>query len=338
MQSIAIDLGNNNTRVWVAGRGLVVDEPTVIAVRVDSPSRRTVLCMGQRAWEMIGKVPGDIRAVRPMARGVIDDYALVESMLSLLIAEHGRKRLRRAPRLLIGFPLGTTPVEKRAVIDASFTAGASQVYTLAEPVAAAIGAGLSIREPQASMIVELGGGTTEIALLSLCGVVMSKSVQVGGDDMDEAIVNHVRETRQFRIGQAQAATLKHAIGSAMADSADQVLSVRGKNIRTGLPDSLSVAGGAVYEAIRPLCNAIADAVLETLSRCPPELAGDLHARGLVLTGAGALLRDIDRFLAARLCIPIARAEKPEHAVIRGLGQCLEQFSTWKELLEPARQV
>jgi rod shape-determining protein MreB len=321
---MAIDLGTANTLVALAGEGIVLNEPSVVAI--DNEANR-VLSVGTEAREMIGRNPGNISVERPLADGVIADYDVTEAMLSYFINKANPKtRLwQPKPRVVICIPCGVTSVEKRAVFEATIQAGARQAFLIEEPMAAAIGAGLPVEEPTGSMVVDIGGGTTEVAVISLNGVVYSSSVRIGGDRFDEAIINYVRRNYGSLIGEATAERIKHGIGSAYPDDEVREIEVRGRNLAEGVPRGFTMNSNEILEALQEPLTGIVSAVMVALEQCPPELASDISERGMVLTGGGALLRNLDRLLMEETGIPVVVAEDPLTCVARGGGKALEMI-------------
>jgi len=331
---MGIDLGTCNTLVCVRGEGIVLNEPSVVAVKKGT---NRVLndgnAVGLVAKEMIGKTPGTITAIRPLKDGVIADFDITEAMLGYFIRKvHGRRNFFR-PRVLIAVPWGITAVEKRAVFNSAERAGARRVYLIEEPKAAAIGAGLPIAEPTASMIVDIGGGTTEIAILSLADIATCESLRVAGDDFDEAIINYMKRTYNLMIGPQMAERVKIEIGSAAPLPEELTMNVRGRDMISGLPRQTVVTSDEIRDALREPIGLITEAVLRTLEKAEPELAADLVENGITLGGGGALLRGIDQVMAEATGLEVRRAEDPLTCVARGTGICLENLNLWKETLE-----
>jgi len=322
---MAIDLGTANTLVYVKGEGIVLSEPSVVAINQNTGKVRAV---GNEAKNMIGRTPGNIVAIRPMKDGVIADFDITERMLRYFIQKvHNRKRLA-SPRVAISVPSGITAVEKRAVTESALQAGAKKVFTIEEPMAAAIGADLPVQEAQGCMIVDIGGGTTEVAVISLGGIVFSKSVRVAGDEMDEAIIQHLKRTYNILIGERTAEQIKIAIGSAFPLKDELELQVKGRDQVLGLPKILTVTSDEIREAMREPVSAIVDAVRVTLERTPPELSADIVDRGIVLAGGGALLRGLDQLLKKETGLHVAVAEDPLTAVVLGAGKYLEALNNF----------
>jgi rod shape-determining protein MreB len=327
---LAIDLGTANTCVYVKGRGIVLREPSVVAVRKDLRNNR-VLAVGMEAKKMLGKTPGNIDAIRPMKDGVIADFEITEAMLRYFIAKvHNSRRLVR-PRIMICVPTGITQVEKRAVKESAQSAGAREVYLIEEPMAAAIGANLPIQEPTSNMIVDIGGGTTEVAVISLAGIVYSKSVRVGGDKMDESIMNHVKRKYNMLIGEASAENIKMSIASASPLHPELEMEVKGRDLVTGIPQNIIITSEEVRKAISEQVDAIVLAVRVALEQTPPELAADIVDRGIVLTGGGALLKGLDQLLRNETSLPITVVEDPLSTVVIGTGRALDNIHILKEV-------
>ena len=319
---MGIDLGTANTLVYVKGQGIVLSEPSVVAINRDN---NEVLAVGDEAKSMIGRTPGNIVAIRPMKDGVIADFEITEAMLRYFMAKvHNRRRLV-TPRVAISVPSGITSVEKRAVTESARNAGAKQVFTIEEPMAAAIGAGLPVQEPQGCMIVDIGGGTTEVAVISLGGIVFPKSVKVAGDEMDQAIIQHLKRTYNMMVGERTAENIKIAIGSAFPLKDELELQIKGRDQVMGLPKILTVTSEEIREALRDPVSAIVDGVRTTLERTPPELSADIVDRGVVLAGGGALLRGLAQLLSKETGLHVTVAEDPLTAVVLGTGQYLEQL-------------
>lgn len=328
---LAIDLGTANTLVYVKGDGIVLNEPSVVAVKRGDRGDNKVLAVGKEAKMMLGRTPGNIVAIRPMKDGVIADFEITEAMLRYFIRKvHGRRRLVR-PRIIVGVPSGITQVEKRAVRESAESAGAREVYFIEEPVAAAIGAGLPITEPKASMVVDIGGGTTEVAVISLGGIVYCKSVRVAGDKMDEAIVEYIKRRYQLLIGVGTAEIIKTTIGTACAGNRVDTVEVKGRDLVRGIPKILTMGSDEVREAISEQINTIVQTVHIALEQTPPELAADLVDSGIVLAGGGALLKDLDVLIRSETNLPITIAEEPLSVVAVGAGKALSNLSMLKGL-------
>lgn len=328
---LAIDLGTANTLVYVKGRGIVASEPSVVAVRKDHRGAKRVLAVGKEAKEMLGRTPGDIEAIRPMRDGVISDFEVTEAMLRYFIRKaHNRNTLVR-PRIIVCVPFGITEVEKRAVKESAESAGAREVYLIEEPMAAAIGAGLPITEPSGNMIVDIGGGTTEVAVISLAGIVFSKSVRVAGDKMDEAIVQHIKRNYNLLVGERTAEWIKINLGNAFPDTEPETMEIKGRDLVTGIPRILQINSDEVREAITEPLHAIVDAIKVTLERTPPELAGDIVDKGIVMAGGGALLKGIDKLIREETGLPVSIAEDPLTCVVIGSGKALDELDVLREI-------
>jgi rod shape-determining protein MreB and related proteins len=322
---LAIDLGTANTLVYLKGKGIVVSEPSVVAVQKDRMGQSKVLAVGMEAKKMLGRTPGSIVAIRPMKDGVIADFDITEEMLRYFIQKvHNRKTLVR-PRIIICVPSGITQVEKRAVKESAESAGAREVYLIEEPMAAAIGAGLPITEASGNMIVDIGGGTTEVAVISLAGVVYAKSVRVGGDKLDEAIVQHLKRKYNLLIGERTAEQIKIEIGSALPESEIRRMEVKGRDLVSGIPKTLEINSSEILEALTETVNAIVEAVRVALERTPPELAADIVDKGIVLAGGGAYLRNLDQLLREETGLPVVIAEDPLSCVALGSGKVLDEL-------------
>ncbi len=322
---LAIDLGTANTLVYVKGKGIVTNEPSVVAVRNDAQGGKRILAVGMEAKNMLGRTPGSIVAIRPMKDGVIADFEITEAMLRYFIERAHNRRTMVKPRIIICVPYGITEVEKRAVRESAESAGAREVYLIEEPMAAAIGAGLPITEPSGNMIIDIGGGTTEVAVISLAGIVYSKSVRVGGDKMDEAIVNYLKRKYNLLIGERTAEQIKIEIGTAYPDEKVHKMNVKGRDLVAGIPKTIEVVSEEIREAITEPVNTIVDAVRVALEKTPPELAADIVDKGIVLAGGGALIRNLDVLLQEETGLPIMVAEDPLSAVVIGSGKALDQI-------------
>ncbi|HQB31391.1 MAG TPA: rod shape-determining protein [Syntrophales bacterium] len=328
---LAIDLGTANTLVYVRGKGVVLSEPSVVAVHRDSRGMQKVLAVGEEAKRMLGRTPGNIVAIRPMKDGVIADFEITEAMLRhFILRVHNRKALVR-PRIIISIPSGITQVEKRAVKETAESAGAREVYLIEEPMAAAIGCGLPITEPVSSMVVDIGGGTTEVAVISLSGIVYAKSVRVAGDRIDEAIVQHMKRKYSLLVGERTGEQIKTTIGCAYLDPEVRTVEVKGRDLISGIPKIVEINSEEIREAIMEPVVIIVDAVRDALEHAPPELAGDIVERGIVLTGGGALLRNLDVLLREETALPIKIADDPLSTVARGAGMALEELDLLKEV-------
>ncbi len=320
---LGIDLGTANTVVYVKDRGIVLREPSVVAVQSGS---KKILAVGQEAKRMLGRTPGNITAVRPMKAGVIADFEITEAMIRYFIekAHNSRKMVR--PRIIVAVPSDITEVEKRAVKDSATHAGAREVFLIEEPMAAAIGVGLPVQEPAGNMIVDVGGGTTEVALISLAGIVFSRSVRVGGDEMDECIVQYLKRVYNLMIGERTAEEIKFLIGSAYPTGEETTMEVKGRDLVAGLPKTLTITTEEIREALQEPVSSIVDAIRVTLERCPPELSADLVDRGMVLAGGGALLRGLDKLIAEQTGLPVLVADDPLSAVAEGTGVVLNELN------------
>ena len=330
-QDLAIDLGTANTLIYVKGKGIVTREPSVVAVQKDARGGKRVLAVGKDAKEMLGRTPGNIVAIRPMKDGVIADFEITEAMLRYFIAQAHNRRTLIHPRIIICVPFGITEVEKRAVRESAESAGAREVYLIEEPMAAAIGAGLPITEPSGNMIVDIGGGTTEVAVISLAGIVYSKSVKVGGDKMDEAIIQHVKRKYNLLIGERTAEDIKCKIGNAYPTPPEEVMTmeVKGRDLVDGVPKTIVINGDEVREAMQEPISQIVDAVRSALEATPPELSADIVDKGIVLAGGGALLRNIDLLLREETGLPVMLCDDPISAVVLGSGKALNEIDLLK---------
>jgi rod shape-determining protein MreB len=328
---LAIDLGTANTLVYMKGKGIVLSEPSVVAIRKDGRGSNKVLSVGREAKMMLGRTPGSIVAVRPMKDGVIADFEITEAMLRHFIRKvHNRRALVR-PRIIVCVPSGITQIERRAVRESAESAGAREVFLIEEPMAAAIGAGLPITEPTSNMVVDIGGGTTEVAVISLAGIVYSKSVRVGGDKMDEAILQHIKRTYNLLIGLGTAELIKTSIGNAYPVEEIGTIEVKGRDLVTGIPKILTIDSEEVRKAISDQVVTIIEAVRAALEQTPPELAADIVDRGIVLTGGGALLKGLDLLLKEETKLPITVTENPLTTVVIGTGIALDNISILKEV-------
>ena len=328
---LAIDLGTANTLVYVRGKGIVLSEPSVVAVHRDSRGVQKVLAVGMDAKRMLGRTPGNIVAISPMREGVIADFEITEAMLRHFIMRvHNRRTLVR-PRIIISIPSGITQVERRAVKETAESAGAREVYLIEEPMAAAIGAGLPITEPISSMVVDIGGGTTEDAVISLSGIVYARSVRVAGDKMDDAIVQHMKRKYSLLIGERTGEIIKTTIGCAYPDNETRTVEVKGRDLISGIPKIIEIDSEEVREAITEPISIIVDNIKDALEQCPPELAADIVDRGIVLTGGGALLRNLDVLLKEETSLPIMVSNDPLSCVARGAGMALDELDLLKEV-------
>lgn len=328
-RDIGIDLGTANTLVHVKGKGIVLREPSVVAI---NKKNNTILAVGDAAKSMIGRTPGDIVAIRPMKDGVIADFDVTQSMLKYFIKSALAKGGFGKPRVVICVPSGVTEVEKRAVEEATLQAGAKEAYLIEEPMAAAIGANLPVEEPSGSMVVDIGGGTSEVAVISLGGIVTSKSLRVAGDELDEAIVHYVKKEYNLMIGERTAEQIKMNIGAAYPKDKEQTTEIRGRDLITGLPKNMLLTSREITEALREPINAIVDAIKFTLEKTPPELASDIMDRGIMLTGGGALLSGLDKLIREETGMPVYIAENPLDCVAMGTGKVLEEIETLKRVL------
>ncbi len=334
-RDMAVDLGTANTLVYVRGRGIVLNEPSVVAINQNTGG---ILAVGLEAKRMIGRTPGNIVAIRPLKDGVIADFDTTERMLRYFIQKVHKRRHLAKPRIVVCVPSGITGVEQRAVKDAGYAAGARKVYIIEEPMAAAIGAGLPIHEPTGNMVVDIGGGTTEVAVISLGGIVTAQSIRVGGDELDNAIISWVKKEYSLLLGERTAEEIKMAIGSAFPLPGEPDAEIRGRDLVSGLPKTILVSSEEIRRAIEEPVNQIVDAVKSTLDKCPPELSGDIMDRGIVLTGGGALLRGLDERLRHETGMPVHITEHPLDAVVLGSGKCVEEFEALQQVLisEPRR--
>ncbi|PKM89352.1 MAG: rod shape-determining protein [Firmicutes bacterium HGW-Firmicutes-12] len=336
-KDLGIDLGTANTLVYIKGKGIVLTEPSVVAIQKDTGS---ILAVGSDAKQMIGRTPGNIIAIRPMKDGVIADFDVTHTMLRYFI----RKALNRSinyfnrPRVVVCVPAGVTTVEERAVKEAAVQAGAKEAYLIEEPMAAAIGAGLPIHEPTGNMIVDIGGGTTDVAIISLGGIVTSKSIRVGGDEMDEAIVNYIKRSYNLMIGERTAEEIKIGIGSAIADIEKRTYQVRGRDLVTGLPKLIEINANEIYEALYEPVASILEALRICLEKTPPELAADIMDRGIMMAGGGALLKGLDTLISRETGMPVHLAEQPLSSVAIGAGKAMENIDVLKRLLIPYRRI
>jgi len=324
---LSIDLGTANTLIYVKEQGIVLDQPSVVAIRLDKTGKR-VAAVGTAAKQMLGKTPGNIQAIRPMKDGVIADFYITEKMLQYFIKQvHNNSFMRPSPRVLVCVPCGSTQVERRAIRESAMGAGAREVFLIDEPMAAAIGAGMPVSEAKGSMVVDIGGGTTEVAVISLNGLVYSTSVRIGGDKFDEAIINYVRRKYGCTIGEISAERIKHSIAIAYPISEIKEIEVRGVNVAEGVPRSFILTSNEVLEALQEPLNGIVQGVMLALEKTPPELAADIAERGMVLTGGGALLSELDRLLSEETGIPVIVADDPLTCVARGGGMAIEMMDT-----------
>lgn len=333
-RDIGIDLGTANTLVHVKGKGIVVREPSVVAI---NKKTNTILAVGDAAKDMIGRTPGDIVAIRPMKDGVIADFDVTQSMLKYFIKKAFSGGFSK-PRVVICVPSGVTEVEKRAVEEATLQAGAKEAYLIEEPMAAAIGANLPVEEPSGSMVVDIGGGTSEVAVISLGGIVTSKSLRIAGDEFDEAIVHYVKKEYNLMIGERTAEEIKVTIGAAYPKPKEEYMEVRGRDLITGLPKNLSLSSAEITEALKEPINSIIDSIKFTLEKTPPELASDIMDRGIMLTGGGALLSGLDKLIREETGMPVSVAENPLDCVAIGAGKVLDEIETLKRVLISPRKI
>jgi rod shape-determining protein MreB len=329
---LAIDLGTANTLVYVRGNGIVLDEPSVVAVRKNGRGANKVLAVGREAKMMLGRTPGHIEAIRPMKEGVIADFEVAEAMLRYFIKKANHSRTLVRPRVITCVPSGITQVEKRAVRESAESAGAREVFLIEEPMAAAIGAGLPITEPTSNMVVDIGGGTTEVAVISLAGIVYSKSVRVGGDKMDEAILQYIKNKYNLLIGERTAELIKTTIGNAHRGDKLEQMEIKGRDLTTGIPKIVVVDSDEVRQAISEQVKTIVETVKSALEQTPPELAADIVDNGVVITGGGALLKGLDALLREETGLPITITENPLTTVVLGSGMALDSIDTLREIM------
>lgn len=334
-RDIGIDLGTANTLVFVKGKGIVLREPSVVAIRRDTG---TILAVGEEAKKMIGRTPGNIVAIRPMKDGVIADFDVTQTMLRHFIARAYRRKTLFYPQVVVCVPSGVTEVEKRAVLDATKQAGAREAFLIEEPMAAAIGAGLPVEEPTGSMIVDIGGGTTEVAIISLGGIVTSKSIRIGGDEMDEAIVHYIKRTYNLMIGERTAEEVKIEIGTAYLADDDSNMDIRGRDLVTGLPKTLNVTAKEIEKALSDPVYQILDAIKITLEKTPPELASDIMDKGIVMTGGGALLKGLDKLVAQETGMPVFVSDDPLDCVALGSGKALAEIDLLRRVAVSPRKI
>ena len=326
---LAIDLGTANTLIYVKDQGIVLNEPSVVAIRQGhGRNQRSILAVGTEAKRMLGRTPGNIEAIRPMKEGVIADFTVTGEMLKYFIRKvHENRMFQPSPRIVICVPCGSTQVERRAIRESAMAAGAREVYLIEEPMAAAVGADLPIADPTGSMVLDIGGGTSEVGVISLGGVVYAHSLRIAGDKMDEAIVGYVRRKYGLLIGEATAEKIKKQIATAWKDSDPLEMEIKGRHIADGVPRTLTITSREINEALQECLNGIIQAIKTALEKTPPELGADVAEKGLVLTGGGALLRDLDRLLAEQTSLPIITTEDPLTCVVRGCGKALEEAET-----------
>ncbi|GGO26011.1 rod shape-determining protein [Microbispora bryophytorum] len=330
-RDMAVDLGTANTLVYVRGRGIVLNEPSVVAINVTTGK---IVAVGIEAKRMIGRTPGNIVAIRPLRDGVIADFDVTERMLRYFIQKIHKRRHFVRPRIIVAVPSGITAVEQRAVKEAGYQAGARRVYIIEEPMAAAIGAGLPVHEPTGNMVVDIGGGTTEVAIISMGGIVTSQSIRVGGDELDQAVISFTKKEYSLMLGERTAEEVKIAVGSACVTGEDFHAEVRGRDLVSGLPKTVVISAEEIRRSIAEPVNAIVDAVKSTLDKCPPELSGDLMDRGIAVTGGGALLRGMVDRLREETGMPVHLAENALDSVALGSGRCVEDFEALQQVLVP----
>jgi rod shape-determining protein MreB len=329
-KDMGIDLGTANSLVYVKGKGIVLREPSVVAIQRDNGQ---VLAVGEEAKQMIGRTPGNIIAIRPMKDGVIADFDVTQSMIKYFISKALRKRtFLIRPRVVVSVPSGVTAVEERAVREAALQAGAREAYLIEEPMAASIGAGLPVHEPTGNMIVDIGGGTTEVAVISLGGIVTSRSIRIAGDEMDDAIIQHVKKTYNLMIGERTAEEIKIEIGTAYPLEKPETYEVRGRDLVSGLPKTIEITSEEIYKALSEPVSSILDAIKNTLELTPPELAADIMDRGIVMAGGGSLLRGLDRLVSEQTGMPVHLADDPLLAVAYGTGRVLENIDILRKVL------
>ncbi len=333
-RDMAVDLGTANTLVYVRGRGIVLNEPSVVALNTNNGQ---VVAVGVEAKRMIGRTPGNIVAVRPLKDGVIADFDVTERMLRYFIQKVHRRSRMAKPRIVVAVPSGITGVEQSAVKEAGHQAGARKVYIIEEPMAAAIGAGLPVNEPTGNMVVDIGGGTTEVAVISLGGIVTSQSIRIGGDELDQAIITFGKKEHSMMLGERTAEEIKLALGSAFPAAEEPQAEIRGRDLVSGLPRTVLISAAEIRHAIDEPITLIIDAVKSTLDKCPPELAGDVMDRGIALTGGGALLRGLDQRIREETGMPVHIADSPLDSVVLGTGRCVEDFDTLRQVLVPDRR-
>jgi rod shape-determining protein MreB and related proteins len=333
---MAIDLGTANTVIYVKGRGVVLNEPSVVAI-ANNRGRKQVLAVGEEAKQMVGRTPGNIEAIRPLRDGVIADFEVAEEMIKYFIRKVHNRRSFASPRVIICVPSGSTAVERRAIQESAESAGSRRVFLIEEPMAAAIGAGLPVTEPTGSMVVDIGGGTTEVAVLSLGGIVYARSIRVGGNKMDEAIINYIRRNHNLLVGEATAENVKKRIGSACLpeDGNGQVMEIKGRDLMNGVPKEIVISQRQIAESLAEPVSAIIEAVKVALEHTAPELSADIVDKGIVLTGGGALLGNLDFVLRHATGLPVSLADEPLMCVALGTGRCLEEMKTLRHVLHTA---
>ncbi len=329
---LAVDLGTANTLVYVKGKGIVANEPSVVAIQEDGRGAKRILAVGKEAKEMVGRTPGSIRAIRPLKEGVIADFEVAQKMIGYFIRRtHNNRKSFVRPRIIVSVPIGITEVEKRAVKESAEAAGAREVYLIEETMAAALGAGMPVTEPAGNMVVDIGGGTTGVAVISLAGIVVSKSVRVGGDKMDESILQYVKRTYNMLIGERTAEEVKIKLGTAVGGGEIGVMKVKGRDLRAGIPKTIEISSEEVREAMTEPINTIVEAIKQTLERTPPELAADIVDNGIMLTGGGALLGGLDVLIREETGLPVTVADDPLCCVVLGSGKALDELDLLKEV-------
>ncbi|MBI2487605.1 MAG: rod shape-determining protein [Deltaproteobacteria bacterium] len=329
---LAVDLGTANTLVYVKGKGIVANEPSVVAVQEDMRGAKRILAVGKEAKDMVGRTPGSIKAIRPLKEGVIADFDVAQKMLEYFIRRtHNNRKSFVRPRIIVSVPIGITEVEKRAVKESAEAAGAREVYLIEETMAAALGAGMPVTEPTGNMVVDIGGGTTGVAVISLAGIVVSKSVRVGGDKMDESILQYVKRTYNMLIGERTAEEIKINLGRVISNGDVGVMKVKGRDLRAGVPKTIDITSEEVREALNEPITLIVESIKQTLERTPPELAADIVDNGIVLTGGGALLGGLDTLIKEETGLPVNVAEDPLTCVVLGSGKALDELDLLKEL-------
>jgi rod shape-determining protein MreB len=333
-KDLAIDLGTANTSIYLKGKGIILTEPSVVTVKEDGRYKR-VLAVGEEAKRMLGKTPGNIKAIRPLREGVIADFEVTEAMIRYFIQKVYNRGYFLKPRIIISVPSGTTQVERRAVKESAEGAGAREVYLIEEPMAAAIGAGLPITEPVANMIVDIGGGTTEVAVISLGGIVVSHSIKVAGDKIDEAICHYIKRKYSLLIGEATAEQIKITIGNVLPEEPYETMEIKGRDLVTGIPKTITINSKEVQEAIKEPVDLILQAIKQVLEETPPELSADIVDRGIVLSGGGALLRNLDKLIAKETGLEVKVTENPLFCVALGAGKALDEIDIFKEVMASA---
>ncbi len=329
---LAVDLGTANTLVYVKGRGIVANEPSVVAIQDTVGRTKRILAVGKEAKEMVGRTPGSIRAIRPLKEGVIADFDVAQKILEYFIRKtHNNRKTFVRPRIIVSVPIGITEVEKRAVRESAEAAGAREVYLIEETMAAALGAGMPVTEPGGNMVVDIGGGTTGVAVISLAGIVVSKSVKVGGDKLDESITQYAKSSYSMLIGERTAEMVKIKLGKAMGNGDVGTMNVKGRDLRAGIPKTVEITSEEVREALGTPLSAIVEAIKQTLERTPPELAADIVDSGIVLTGGGALLEGLDNLINDATGLPVSVAEDPLTCVVLGSGKALDELDLLKEV-------